>query len=116
MKIDVSDRQLWLLAQHSAKRIHTAVIHMHVRLTGSSDCDHIRQEIRDIRELIRSLPGEGYCSPRRDFVHTVRYLFKQLREESRLEPKWQDHIAKVRLVHPDHITPECEAKLRQIAA
>jgi len=91
---------------------------MHVRLVSNGYPREARdnQEIRDIRELIRSLPADGYGSPRRDFILTVRYLFKTLRSEQRTEPKWQDYIARVRNFHPDHITPECEAKLRLLAA
>lgn len=113
--ITVSANQLWLLANHCAKKIHAAVVTRHVVLTGSSGNEWQKEEIQEIRALIRSLPDERYGA-RRDFVVTIKYLFQKLREERGTEPRWQDYIAKVRQFHPDHITAECEAKLRLSAA
>jgi hypothetical protein len=109
MKIEISDSMRFELANYCAAKIHAAVTEMHLRVTRGIWPSDVPQSpffkvlaagnIRDIRAAVHSIKDEY---ERRDFVSTIKFLFKKQREESHTEAKWQDYVASVKSAYAGH--------------
>lgn len=93
----------WTLAKHFAQQIHDELIRRHLRRVGYTDgpsyVETRRREHAEMCEAIRSLGRGGYGSPRREFVLTLKFLFRELMTEERTERRWQTYVQSVAKVH-----------------
>jgi hypothetical protein len=109
MKIEISDSMRFELANYCASEIHAAVTEMHLRVTRGIWPSDVPESpffkvlaagnIRDIRAAVHSIADEY---ERRDFVFTIKFLFKKQREENHTTVKWQDYVASVKAVYAEH--------------
>lgn len=109
MKINLSSRQSFCLAEEFAKEILARVVEMHLwtvdHIFHTPDAPWAVKESRssfdEVCAAIRSLPAGSW--ERRDFVMSVKFHFQRLRRERGTCPKWQDNVALCRVANKDRV-------------
>lgn len=122
MKIALSHHQAFCLAEVFAEVIHARVVEMHLWTCDSvfhtPDAPWATKQPSDrfneVCAAIRSLkPGS---KDRQEFVSTVKWHFKRIRDKKHTFVKWQDHLAHVREVNKDVVPTPFIYTPKEVAA